>query len=146
MTTAIQDETKFKVVTTVELALKNVRGLLCSALEGGSNYWYMIENHEFSEGVTREDFREGGRFTDPNEYWHPDQLIPFHPGCTVIFSVPEDEDGKRYHLNLEAIQKGLEVMAEKYPKHFADLLQENDDGDTGDVFLQCCLFGEIVYG
>jgi len=25
-------------------------------------------------------------------------------------------------------------------------LSDNDDDGTGDVFLQCCLFGEIVYG
>jgi hypothetical protein len=26
------------------------------------------------------------------------------------------------------------------------VLNENDDADTGDVFLQLCLFGEVVYG
>jgi len=37
-------------------------------------------------------------------------------------------------------------MAEKYPRHFHNFLEENDDAETGDVFIQCCLFGEIVYG
>jgi hypothetical protein len=32
------------------------------------------------------------------------------------------------------------------PRHFADVLNENDDAGTGDVFLQCCLFGEIIFG
>ncbi len=27
-----------------------------------------------------------------------------------------------------------------------DMLAENDDATTGDVFLQCALFGELVFG
>ena len=49
-------------------------------------------------------------------------------------------------LDLNAIKKGLQIMAEKYPRHMGDFLNENDDADTGDVFLQCCLFGEAIYG
>jgi hypothetical protein len=37
-------------------------------------------------------------------------------------------------------------MAREAPQHFADFLNENDDADTGDVFVQCCLLGEIRYG
>jgi hypothetical protein len=37
-------------------------------------------------------------------------------------------------------------MADKYPRHIADILSENDDATTGDVFLQLCLFGDVVYG
>jgi hypothetical protein len=44
------------------------------------------------------------------------------------------------------VTKGLEIMATKYARHFADLVSENDDADTHDVFLQCALFGEVVYG
>jgi len=38
------------------------------------------------------------------------------------------------------------VMAKKEPRHFADFLKEDYDETTGDVFLQCCLFGEVIYG
>jgi hypothetical protein len=48
-------------------------------------------------------------------------------------------------LDMAAIKNGLKVMAEKYPHHWQDFVSENDDAITGDVFLQCCLFGEIVY-
>jgi len=37
-------------------------------------------------------------------------------------------------------------MAEKYPRHFANFAQEAEDAETGDVFIQCCVLGEIVYG
>jgi len=50
-----------------------------------------------------------------------------------------------FRLDLEAIAQGLEVMASKYPRHFADLVNENTDAITADVLLQCCLFGELIY-
>jgi hypothetical protein len=37
-------------------------------------------------------------------------------------------------------------MAREYGRHFSDMIAENDDATTADVFLQCCLFGELVYG
>lgn len=48
-------------------------------------------------------------------------------------------------FNLPKIKKGLTVMAKKYPEHFADFIKEEYDQTTGDVFLQCCLFNEIIY-
>lgn len=52
----------------------------------------------------------------------------------------------KHHLTLADIEKGLETMRDKYPRHWADLVEENDDLITGDVFLQCAVFGELVYG
>jgi hypothetical protein len=50
-----------------------------------------------------------------------------------------------FRLDLEAIARGLAAMAGKYPRHFADLVNENTDAITADVLLQCCLFGELIY-
>ena len=49
-------------------------------------------------------------------------------------------------LDLKSISEGLNVMATHYPRHFADFLNEAADAVTADVFLQCCLFGELIYG
>jgi hypothetical protein len=53
-----------------------------------------------------------------------------------------------FMLDRAAIERGKELLAtdERYSHHYADVLNENDDADTGDVFLQLCLFGEVVYG
>ena len=57
-----------------------------------------------------------------------------------------DVNPKIYILNIQRIKKGLTVMAKKYPSDFADFIKEDYDQTTGDVFLQCCLFGEVIYG
>lgn len=59
---------------------------------------------------------------------------------------PEDIGDNDYSLTLDkaAILRGLELLP-KYPRHLLSILTENADGETGDVFLQLCLFGEIKY-
>lgn len=52
----------------------------------------------------------------------------------------------KHKITIEDIRKGLEIMRDNYPRHFADLVEENDDLITGDVWLQCAVFGEVIYG
>jgi hypothetical protein len=49
-------------------------------------------------------------------------------------------------LDLGTIRNGLQVMADKYPNHWHDFINDNEDATTGDVFLQCCLYGEVIFG
>jgi hypothetical protein len=37
-------------------------------------------------------------------------------------------------------------MKKEYPYHYADLVEGNDDAETGDVWLQLAVFGELIYG
>ena len=72
-----------------------------------------------------------------------DKVSPQSRGALIIKAV---DDPNAYRLDLDAIERGLQAMAEKFPKHFADILGENDDAITSDVLLQCCLFGYVIYG
>jgi hypothetical protein len=57
---------------------------------------------------------------------------------------PHDGQGNGKHeLTGAKVRSGLQVMSEKYPHHWAE---DNADCTTGDVLIQCALFGEIVYG
>lgn len=44
------------------------------------------------------------------------------------------------------VKEGLEIMAAKYPKHFAAMIAGQGDAITGDVFVQCVIFGKVIYG
>jgi len=126
-----------KIVITHEVSLHEISNLICSAIEGGSNYWYRID--QFIEPKKIE-FRS----MEDKVYRHLD--YPLNEGGALIFSVPEDEDGKTYRLDLAVIETGLQLMAEKHSSDFGDFVSGNYDANTGDTFLQLCLFGEIVYG
>ena len=57
-----------------------------------------------------------------------------------------DEDETKHHLTIDDVRKGLELMRDGHPRHYADLIEENDDAITGDVWLQLAVFGEVIYG
>lgn len=143
-----QPQTKgFTVIQ--EIDLEKIRGLLCCAFEGGSNYWYDIKKCNYPTGLKGKDYAEGGKGQGAKEYWHWAQLVPTQEGGSLIITSKEDDEingAKEWTLDRAAIERGLAVMAEKYPRHYGDFLAENEDATTGDVFLQCCVFGELVYG
>lgn len=126
----------FKIQRTImeEITLEQIDNLLICAFEGGSNYWYTIKR-EIEPTVTL--------------YKTIDYLMPaLNPGgALIIVDKNEDEDeAEEYTLNLESIEKGLRLMAESYTFHTKNFIDGNEDAETGDVFLQLCLFGEIVFG
>lgn len=138
-------DVKASHLVTIDMVL----GLLCSALEGGSNYWYMIERHKLPKGVSSGkdlECESGGGALN----WKAPYSVAVTPGGEVIFSVIDGDtngDGKKtYRLDRVALKQGLQLMAEKYPKHWYNFIDENGDAETGDVFLQLCLFGSVIYG
>lgn len=71
-------------------------------------------------------------------------------GCIKLREINADEtkfDGPTYTLNLEAIRRGVELMAKHKNKELiADLLADKFDGPSGDVLVQLAVLGEIRYG
>jgi hypothetical protein len=118
-----------RVTTEKTFTARQLSSLLCSAFEGGSN-WYVIDRYEGP--------------VEHLEFKHTD--APFVEGGAIIVMDEEEGDDKEFRVDIEAIKRGLQIMAEKYPRHYANFVDENDDAITGDVFLQCCTFGEVIYG
>ena len=122
---------------TIDVPLQRISDLLCSALEGGSNYWYEIREQIEPPKVT---------FRAMKGHSFPHLDFPLSEGGALMISDLEKPRRKPIRLDLAAMQKGLKIMAEKNGRHFGDFLAENDDATTADVFLQLCVFGDVVYG
>jgi hypothetical protein len=126
-----------------------VRDLLSNAFEGGSNYWYRIDGKKLPPGTKMADFKEGGRMQPRREdgseqYYHWSQLIPTIPGGQLII---RDTEGDEAHvLDLPAIKRGLMLMKQKFPEHYARVLDQRDDAGDADVFLQLALFDDVIFG
>jgi len=58
----------------------------------------------------------------------------------------EEKAEARHEITIADVKKGLELMRDQYPHHYADLVEEEDDAITGDVWLQLAVFGELIYG
>lgn len=91
------------------------------------------------------------QFAENSGAWDADGWVLAEEGKTQAFrkirieDKYEDETFGKY-LYDAALVLGLRRMADKYPKHFDNFMQENEDAITGDVFLQCVVFGEVIYG
>lgn len=143
-------ENKVKTISVVqELTIGDVQDILCSAFEGGSNYWYRIEEFIKPTEFTHYSWGPPEEGKQQEVFRHID--YPTNPGGALLISdfhgtdgVEEDMVVKR--LDLESIEKGLNTMAKQYPHHFKNVMSDSADAETGDVLLQCCLFGKLVYG
>lgn len=66
----------------------------------------------------------------------------FYRGMTVT----ELEGEKRSAvINAAAVKRGLAIMARDHRDSFDDIL-ERADKNTADVFVQCVVLGDVVYG
>ena len=133
-----QEEGVIKFTVPESVNVERVKGLLCSAFEGGSNYWYMdLDVHQWPDGVSSRE-RVDAHIYD----WHTE--VPVVEGG--VLSLVDKYEGDEHLLDLAKITKGLAIMREKYPRHWSNFATENDDAETADVFLQCCVFDDIIYG
>lgn len=134
--------------------IEQVRYILCAAFEGGSNYWYAeADPGRIPAGYTFKDFLEGGkaqpkRKDGTENYFHWVQLLPTYEGGAITLKAPEYRPRKVYRLDLPALKKGWELVQSEYPHIWARLADPDDSGDAGDadVYLQLCLFGEVIFG
>ena len=120
----------FKVQVTHTFDARRVADLLCCAFEGGSNYW--IDRVE-----TLYDYRAAGLYV---------QDVPLIANETLHVH-PTEGEPPPVAMTRAMVEKGLALLfSENYAQHGADFLAENEDADTGDAFLQLCLFQEIIFG
>ena len=135
------------IPTTTLVDWEKVTNAIVGFAENGYSPWAQRFEHVLTQPSM--DLASAARGTD-KIVWYNDPAFWTGGGeATVRYDAPEDDEGT--FRAIKTIRKpdlvnGLAIMAEKYPRHFADLLNENDDADTHDVFMQCVVLGEVVYG
>lgn len=135
-TKATGDEPMFKI--EIEISEERIAYLLCCAWEGSMTGQWAGE-------------ATGGETGWPYTTKGPMRLLLDEP---IVIEVQADRGDKRngtkYVLDRAAVARGLSLLLSpesKLPsRHAAALLNDDCDAETGDVFLQLCLFGEVVYG
>jgi hypothetical protein len=108
--------------------------LLCSALEGGSNYWYLLIDLSMLDKST-----EGQPLVDRI-------MDAVSKGAKIPVHDLENEEEPLGYITKEGLEKASILMFEKHRRHFADVITENGDASTGDVFFQLAVMEDVVYG
>lgn len=115
------------------LSDEQLENLTANAIELGTDYWCWIKN---KSDVTN---------TDADKSFSERVLATALEGGEVSIYDTETEEFLGY-FSKENIKKGTELMYKNQPSHFADILNENDDSVTADVWFQFVVMGELVYG
>lgn len=119
------------ITKKVEVSQQDIDDILCTAFEGGIDYWVSSIKKPYTKENREEFLAEKGA-----EYYH--ELVT--RGCSIgIVS----EDGDKLELTLENVAKGIQMFADKNPGH--DLDPGNIDSIGADAIVQYSVFGELVY-
>lgn len=128
---------------------EQIEDLLCSAFEGGSGYWARVKKGK-----------------EPKKKCEYTFQCPLRGGSFIVVDLEDSMTDKEYQnggvekakvsdhgvyeVGIKEIKCGLQKMSElaigEGGHHFLNVLRGETDAETGDVFLQCCIFGKIVYG
>lgn len=125
-----------RIAITATVDWSKITNAIIGAFEGGSTYWLRESEYVYTpEGV------EGNPLYAEEQFWAKGGKVK------LSYDDPDDQEQRATkEVSLLEIKQGLRTMAEKDPRHFGDLVSENDDADTHDVFIQHVLFGEVIYG
>lgn len=131
------------IPVAVDVPVKSVLDVIITAAEYACAYWAVIV--AASELPANLSYYERF-FNIATDGWIDFSLLEEMETSSLGFGLTQKIGTKTMRLNNNTIQNGLKLMANKYPRHFGDLMCNNHDADTADVFLQCCLLGDIIYG
>lgn len=109
------------ISVTLDFDEERVADLLIPAFESGIGYWCRIDRHAKPLAIVLGE-------------------------ASALLAEVESLTRRSYTLDRKAIIDGLTTFPKVAPRHFAQWMKGNEDAETGDVFLQCCLFGEVRYG
>lgn len=111
--------------------------LFITALEGGSNHWYYIKdipnevrNIQRKKNLTLSEAI--GEFILNN-------------GKIYIYDI-EDQNEVLGFINMDKLLDAINIMKQKYPNNYENIISEMDDAEDADIFLQLATMGNIVYG
>lgn len=115
--------------------------LIVTALEGGSNFWYLIKDEADAEIRKYKD--SNNLHNNCFSEW---VFVALENGAKIQIHDIEDEENLLGTLTIESLHKATRLISEKYPAEYANMLEEDYDADSADIFFQLAVMGEVVYG
>ena len=135
-----------KVTITQEVSSERISYMFIGAIEGGSSYWATdcLVDDDLADAFV---IPEGQPLAGCGWYANP-AFFDQEDFAIIVKWFADDSSKKKTRkvIGRKDIANGLRIMANKYPRHFADMIAEEDDAATADVFFQCVVLGDIVYG
>ena len=121
-----------KVNVQLDIEYQKLIDLVITGLEGGtySSFELTDDGTEYYKAINNEQKQEAFAAVE----------------VVDRFADGEEAASPPTHLTDEVLFKGLQIFSKKYPQVFAQFWSDNYDVITADVFLQCAVFGDCIYG
>lgn len=126
-----------KIQIEKEITLDDVEGIIVTALEGGSNYWYWVKTEDFKDDLP-----------DPGKpiTLRISKAIYKDPSFRMPVYDVEDKDEVLGILSQKSFKEGLELAAKDYPDRLDAIFNESYDAIDADVIFQLCVMQDVVFG
>lgn len=118
--------------------------LLTTALEGGSNYWYFI-NDEQAKAIRKYKQKSLERDPEYGDCFSSMMYTAMLNGEKIYIQDIEDEDNNLGIFSKESILKGERILADKHKQILGNILKEQDDVEDADIWFQLCVMGRIEF-
>jgi hypothetical protein len=116
---------------SIDIDAKKITDQIISAIEGGSGYWMETFNP----------VRGRERATD--DLWYADEKV-WSGDFEVNVRIHDEDETRKF--TPDSVKKGLQWLLDNHAWRIDQIIKETGDAETADVFMQACLFQEIVYG
>jgi hypothetical protein len=127
-----------KLKLEIELKYETFEEIIVTALEGGSNYWYLLQD---IKGIpTRDDMINKA----------PSQRIAYglwhNKDSEVSIWDLEEEEELLGVLTYDSVREGMQIACKDYMKEINMMISEDYDAWTADTLFQVLVMGEVVFG
>ena len=130
-----------KITTTIEIPRQTLEDIFVTAIEGGSNYWYLMSDKAI------EKVRSAVPVAEEEAFSMALFKAVFDYGVAVPVNDIEEPSEVLGVLSMETIPSRLQKMVEDGNGDTLQLeIDEEGDGDTSDAIFQYLTMGSIVFG
>jgi hypothetical protein len=136
------------LTVTIDIPLERAVNCIVGGLENGYSSW--LRSFRPTKDPETVAAIESIRNTHAGQIWYSvEDFWRLGGRVTMIYDGPEEDEGEGQTtatVDLLGLSLALNRMNRVAPRHFSDLVAENDDAVTHDVFMQFLVFEEIIYG
>lgn len=142
-----------KLVGPTQISFNDICDLFITALEGGSNYWYLLYTDEFEKELP-----PAGTYDEESGntlYSFSERLAHsvYYNNLKVNVYDIENPEELLGTLSQQSIIDAFSIMKDKYPKVYKSIMpyefadEEPDyDAESADIFFQLAVMGDIIFG
>ena len=135
-----------KLKLELELSYETFENIIVTALEGGSNYWYILGDikgcplsFEMTDKAPSERIAYG--------LWHNKDAEVYIHDCEMDICSESEDDGELLGiLTYDSVRERMQLATENHLSELESMISGDFDAWTADTLFQVLVMEEVVFG